>query len=477
MLRIPSIIDGKEIDAPDALPVLDPGTGEQWAEAGRCSPAEIDLAVEAARTAYDKTWADTPAVERGRLLRRLADLVRRDGERLAALETRDVGKPIRQSRNDVIAVARYFEYYGSIVECLDGDTLQTAPNLLAFTVREPYGVTGHITPWNYPLQMTARTVAPSLAAGNCCVHKPAEDTPVNAVEIARLALEAGFPPGVYNVVNGPGSIVGDALTRSAVDHVSFTGSRPVGELVATNAAKNVIPAVLELGGKSPNIVFPDADLDLAVPLIVNAIIQNAGQTCSAGSRLLVHRDVYDEVVGMVAARFNALGLGRGIDDPDVGPVVSAKQLDTIASLVQQGIDAGEGEVLAGGGKPDDPSLGGGFFFRPTLFGGVDPRAMIFQEEIFGPVLVASTFTDEADAIRLANATEFGLVAAVWTRDVGRAHRVAKKVKSGQVFINTYGAAGGVELPFGGWKKSGYGREKGFEGMLGYTQTKTVAIGL
>ena len=477
MLRIPSIIDGKEIDPPDAMAVIDPSTGQQWAEAGRCTPAEIDLAVEAARNAYEKTWADTSAAERGRLLRKLGELVKRDGERLAENETRDVGKPIRQSRNDVIAVARYFEYYGSICESLDGDTLQTPPSVMAFTIREPFGVTGHITPWNYPLQMTARTVAPSLAAGNCCVHKPAEDTPVNAVEIARLALEAGFPPGVYNVVNGQGAVIGDALTRAAVDHVSFTGSRPVGELVAHNAARQVIPCVLELGGKSPNIVFPDADLDLAVPLIVNAIIQNAGQTCSAGSRLLVHRDVYDEVVGRVAAKFNALGLGKGIDDPDVGPIVSAKQLETVSRLVQAGIDAGDGELLAGGGKPDDPSLGGGFFFRPTLFGGVSERSMVFQEEIFGPVLVATSFTDEADAIRMANNTEFGLVAAVWTRDVGRALRVARKVKSGQVFVNTYGAAGGVELPFGGWKKSGYGREKGFEGMLGYTQTKTIAVGL
>jgi len=324
--------------------------------------------------------------------------------------------------------------------------------------------------------MTARTVAPSLAAGNCCVHKPAEETPVNAVEIAKLALEAGFPPGVYNVVNGPGSTVGDALTaHDGIDHVSFTGSRPVGELVAINAARHVIPAVLELGGKSPNIVFPDADLADAIPQIVNAIIQNAGQTCSAGSRVLIHRDCYDEVVALIAERFRALGLGRGMEDPDCGPVVSAKQLETVSGLVQIGIDQGEGEVLAGGKRAS--GLGGGFFMEPTFFGNVDERSSIFQEEIFGPVLVATKFTDEADAIRLANATEFGLVAGVWTRDAGRALRMAKKIKSGQVFINTYGAAGGVELPFGGWKKSGYGREKGFEGMLGYTQTKTIAIGL
>jgi len=475
--HIPSIIDGKEIEGgADALKVLDPGTGEQWAEAARCTPAEVDLAVNAAWNAYDNVWADTPAAERGRLLRKLAELIVRDGERIAEFETRDVGKPISQSRKDVVAVARYFEYYGSIVECLDGDTLQTAPAVFGMTIREPYGVTGHITPWNYPLQMTARTVAPSLAAGNCCVHKPAEETPVNATEIAKLALEAGFPPGVYNVVNGPGNTVGDAITiHDGIQHVSFTGSRPVGELVGANAAKHVIPAVLELGGKSPNVVFPDADFADAVPQIVNSIIQNAGQTCSAGSRVLIHRDCYDEVIELIAARFRALGLGRGLDDPDCGPVVSAKQLDTVSGMVQVGIDNGEGEVLVGGKRA--AGLGGGFFMEPTLFGDVGERAGIFQEEIFGPVLVATKFNDEADGIRLANATEFGLVAGVWTRDAGRALRMAKKIKSGQVFINTYGAAGGVELPFGGWKKSGYGREKGFEGMLGYTQTKTIAIGL
>jgi aldehyde dehydrogenase (NAD+) len=464
VLRIPSIVDGKEIDAPDCMAVLDPSTGEAWGEAGRCSDREVGLAVQAARRAYDGTWADTPAAERGRLLRRLAECVRRDGERLAWLETRDVGMPIRQARDDVTAVARCFDHYGSVAEALHGDTLQTAPSLPACTVREPYGVTAHVTPGNHPLQMTARTVAPSLAAGNCCVHKPAEDTPVTAVEIARLALEAGFPPGAYNVVNGPGATTGDALTRHpGVDHISFTGSRPVGGLVAANAAANVVPCVLELGGKSPDIVFPDADLDLAVPLIVNAIIQNAGPTCSAGSRLLVHRDVYDEVVGEVAATLGALVPGRGLDDPDLGPLISARRLGTVSGLVAAAVAAGEGEVLAGGGRPDDPALNGGYFFRPTLVGNVDERAVLFREDVFGPVAIATPFADEADAVRLAGAAGSGPVAAVWTRDVGRAHRVARKVRAGHVFVNTCGA-GGV-------------RGKGFEGMLGYTQTKTVAVGL
>jgi acyl-CoA reductase-like NAD-dependent aldehyde dehydrogenase len=475
--HVPSIIDGKEIDGPHgALEVLDPGTGEQWAQVGQCGQAEVDLAAKAARAAYENGWSDTPAAERGRLLRKLADLILRDGDRIAQFETHDVGKPISQARKDVVAVARYFEYYGSIVECLDGDTLQTSPAVFGMTIREPFGVTGHITPWNYPLQMVARTLAPSLAAGNCCVLKPAELTPVNASVIAQLALEAGFPPGVWNVVQGPGSTVGNAITaHDGIDHVSFTGSRPVGELVAINAAKHVIPVVLELGGKSPNIIFPDADMADAIPQVVNAIIQNAGQTCSAGSRVLIHSDCYDEVNELIAAEFRKIVLGHGMTDPGMGPIVSAKQLDTVSGMVAEGIKLAEGDLVVGGQKAQ--GHGGGFFMEPTFFTNVPENGYLFKEEIFGPVLVGTRFTDEADAIRLANATEFGLVAGIWTKDAGRALRMAKKIKTGQVFINTYGAAGGVELPFGGWKKSGYGREKGFEGMLGYTQTKTIAIGL
>jgi len=477
LLRIPSIIDGKEIDGHDGvLDVIDPGNAQKWAEAGQCGPAEVDLAAKAARAAYDGGWSETPAVERGRLMRKVADLILRDGDKIAEYETKDVGKPISQAKKDVVAVARYFEYYGSIVECLDGDTLQTAPSVFGMTIREPFGVTGHITPWNYPLQMIARTLAPSLAAGNCCVLKPAELTPVNATVLAQLALEAGFPPGVWNVVQGPGSTVGNAITlHDGIDHVSFTGSRPVGEQVAINAAKHVIPVVLELGGKSPNIIFPDADMADAIPQVVNSIIQNAGQTCSAGSRVLIHEACYDEVNELIAAEFRKITLGHGMTDPGMGPIVSAKQLDTVSGMVAEGIKLAEGDLVVGGKRAE--GQGDGFFMEPTFFTNVPENGYLFKEEIFGPVLVGTKFSDEADAIRLANATEFGLVAGVWTKDAGRALRMAKKIKTGQVFINTYGAAGGVELPFGGWKKSGYGREKGFEGMLGYTQTKTIAIGL
>jgi aldehyde dehydrogenase (NAD+)/betaine-aldehyde dehydrogenase len=476
VLRIPSIIDGKELDGPEFMAVIDPSTGQQWAQATRCGPGEVDLAVEAARHAFDTTWVDTPASERGRLMRRLADLVRRDGERLAELETRDVGKPIRQARADVTAVARYFDYYGSIVEALDGDTLQTSPSVLAFTIREPFGVTGHITPWNYPLQMTARTVAPSLAAGNCCVHKPAEDTPVTAVEIARLALEAGFPPGVYNVVNGPGSTVGDAITRhDGIDHVSFTGSRPVGELVAINAARHVIPAVLELGGKSPNIVFADADLEVAIPLIVNAITQNAGQTCSAGSRLLVEESIHEELVNRLAEAFEKVDIGPASTDPTLGPLISEQQRERVLGYVAWAKE--HASVRFGGEALNGGELGNGYYIQPTLIDNVDPTSRLAQEEIFGPVLVVTPFKDADEAVALANGTDYGLVAGVWTTNVSTAHRMIRDVVSGQVFVNTYGASGGVELPFGGFKRSGHGREKGAEGLRGFGQIKTAVVAL
>jgi aldehyde dehydrogenase (NAD+) len=373
------------------------------------------------------------------------------------------------------ATARYFEFYGGALLTLHGETLPQAEGTVAFTRREPFGVTGHITPWNYPLQMTARTLAPALAAGNCSVLKPAEDTPSTAVEIARLALEAGFEPGMINVVQGYGHEVGAALSsHPRIAHLSFTGSRPVGTAIAKAAAENVIPVVLELGGKSPNVVFADADLDLAVPLIVNAITQNAGQTCSAGSRVLVHRTIHAELVDRVAESFAAMRVGRADSDPDIGAIINRKQRDRIASMVDEA--RASATVVTGGEIPTGPDVDGGFFYRPTLLDDVDPTSMIGQQEVFGPVLGVTPFESEAEAVALANGTEYGLVAAVWTRDVARAHRLAEDIIAGQVFINTYGAAGGVDLPFGGWKGSGYGREKGVEGLLGYTQTKTVAIG-
>ena len=319
-------------------------------------------------------------------------------------------------------------------------------------------------------------MAPALAAGNCCVLKPAEEAPLTAVQLGRIALEAGLPPGALNVVPGLGEEAGAALAaHPGIDHLSFTGSVAVGKLVTKAAADNVVPVTLELGGKSPNVVFADADLDAAIPVIVNSIIQNAGQTCSAGSRLLVQDVAHDRVVAALADRFRQLRLGPGISDPDVGPLISASQLERVAGYVELG--KGEAALVTGGGRPADPSLRDGYFFEPTIFDHVPPAAVIAREEIFGPVVAVSTFTGRQQAAELANGTDYGLVAAVWTRDVGTAHAMASLIQAGQVFVNTFGASGGPEMPFGGVKHSGHGREKGLAGLLEFTRIKTVAMRL
>ncbi|GAA1907910.1 aldehyde dehydrogenase family protein [Nocardioides lentus] len=475
MHHVPCLIDGRDVETTGVFDDVDPSTGERLATVARGGADEVDAAVGAAREAFARTRRRGPEWRSG-VMSTLADLIRRDGERLAELECRDVGKPLGQARNDVAVTARYFDYYAGVLHALHGETIPQPGGSVAWTTREPFGVTGHVTPWNYPLQMTARTLAPSLAAGNCAVLKPAEDTPLTALAIARLALEAGFEPGMVNVVNGFGHEAGAALSaHPGVGHLSFTGSRPVGTLIAKAAADNVVPVVLELGGKSPNLVFADADLDLAVPKIVTAITQNAGQTCSAGSRVLVHRSIHDELVRRVAEAFEAMRIGPAMGDPDLGAIINAKQRDQIHEKVAAATSGAR--LVTGGEIPTGGDLDRGFYYRPTLFDQVDPASPIGQQEAFGPVLAVTAFDTDDEALALANGTEYGLVAAVWTRDLTRAHRMAQDLVAGQVFVNTYGAAGGIELPFGGWKGSGYGREKGFEGMLGYTQTKTVAIGL
>jgi len=377
---------------------------------------------------------------------------------------------LKQARADALALARYCEFYGGAADKLMGESIPYLDGYTVYTLREPHGVTAHIVPWNYPMQIIGRSVGAALAAGNCCVLKPAEDACLTALAFADLAKEAGLPDGVLNVVPGLGSEAGAALSgHDGIDHISFTGSVATGSMIQMAAARHVKPVTLELGGKSPQLVFEDADLDAALPFLVNAGIQNAGQTCSASSRILVQRKIYDEVTARMAERYGALKVGQAMSDLDVGPLISAKQKGIVAGFLAQGADL---EMAAQGVLSDAPE--GGNFVAPTLFAGVSADHALARDEIFGPVQVIIPFEDEAEAVAIANGTEYGLVASVWTQNGARQMRLAKAIRAGQVFLNNYGAGGGVELPFGGVGKSGHGREKGFEALYGFTTLKTVA---
>jgi aldehyde dehydrogenase (NAD+) len=474
-LRLTALIGGEQVDTGTTFEDLDPATGEVLAEIARCGAPEVDAAVAAARSAQGE-WRERAPADRARVLRLVAEAIRREADELARLETLDTGKPLSQARADVDVAARYFDFYAGTIEAFYGDTVPMGSELFVYIEREPHGVTGHIIPWNYPAQMVGRTIAPALAVGNCCVLKPAEEAQLTALRIGWLALEAGLPPGAFNVVTGFGEEAGAALAaHPGIDHLSFTGSTEVGRLVGKAAAENIVPVTVELGGKSANIVFSDADLERAVPVITRSIIQNAGQTCSAGARLLVHEGLHEKIREAVADRFRSLRLGPGLEDPDLGPLISERQRSRVVSLVDEG--RGEATLVTGGSEPDEERLTGGFFFEPTLFDDVPPEATIAQEEIFGPVLVMTPFRDADEAVAIADATAYGLVAGIWTRDVSSAHRLARRVRAGQVFVNGYGAGGGVELPFGGWKQSGHGREKGYEALHTYTRTKAIAVTL
>lgn len=471
------LIGGKAVDAASGarIEIVSPSTGQVFASIPASGAADVDSAVKAARTAFDSgPWPKMPAVERGRLLTRLSHLVEKNGSELAALESRDTGKPLRQGRADVTATMRYYEFYGAAADKIHGTTIPFLDGYTALTLREPHGVVAGIIPWNYPLQILARVAGAALAMGNTLVVKPAEDASLTTIRMAELALEAGFPEGVFNVITGYGRDAGAALSaHPLVDYVTFTGSTGTGTAIQQAAAQNNRGVTMELGGKSPQIVFADADLDKAAPVLVNAVIQNGGQTCSAGSRILIERSIYDDVAAMLADRFSALVAGPHDADLDLGALINDKQQARVAAMVSQAEAAGAKMLARGSVHEDAPA--GGYYFAPALFGGVDPDSALAQEEVFGPVLALFPFDDEEEAIRLANGTDYGLVAGIWTKDGGRQHRMAKRVRSGQVFVNAYGAGGGIELPFGGFKRSGHGREKGFEALYDMSATKTVVF--
>lgn len=469
-----SFIDGESVPSTDLYDNIDPATGKPLGAVARAGREEVDRAVAAARRA-SRGWREAAPADRSALLVRIADLIERNRDRLARLESEDTGKPLSQARADAATAARYFRFYGHAIDSYYGQTIPLSTDLHVYTRREAFGVTGHIIAWNYPMQLLARAVAPAVAVGNCAVVKPADETPRTAVELADVAMRAGLPPGVFNVVTGIGAEAGAALAAHPdVDHLGFVGSTQIGSLVAHAAADRVVPTTLELGGKSPQIVFPDANLDRATESIVKAILQNAGQTCSAGSRLLVHDSIHDALVERVCRLMSSATIGPGLADRDLGPLVSRKQQRRVQALVTANV---KGEILCGGEPPSGARVADGAYFAPTVIDDIDPASPIAQEEIFGPVLTVNRFSTEDEAIGLANGTQYGLLGAVWTSDLSRAHRLAAEIRAGQVYVNTYGAGGGVELPFGGFKKSGYGREKGYQALDTFTATKTVVVRL
>lgn len=473
-------IDGRSVPAQcgDTFGVLDPGRGTTLGTASRGEAADIDRAVESSQRAFRApAWHDLDPFERGRILWAWARRVEAQAEDLARLLSLENGKPVRHARDEVHTTIRNLEYYAGWADKSDGRTLRVPDHALDYILREPLGVVGHIIPWNYPLDIFARGVAPCLAMGNTVVVKPAEETPLSTFALARMASEAGIPPGVVNVVSGYGSEAGAALSKHpGIQGLAFCGSIETGRQVLLSAAALITPVVsLELGGKSPCLIFPDSDVDAAATSAALGICYNTGQSCGALSRLFVQRDLAPRVAAKIQEGLAAIKLGHGLDDPDMGPLVSEAQLERVMNYLRIGREEGA-QLACGGRHPESGPLARGFFIEPALFLDAEPGMRIVEEEIFGPVISLLTFETEEEAIQLANASRYGLSAEIWTRDLSRAHRVAAQLDVSHVTING-GGGFGIEAPFGGVKQSGFGREGGWESIVQYSRVKNVWVNL
>jgi aldehyde dehydrogenase (NAD+) len=467
-------IGGEEVEAADGgrFETFDPSSGRPIVDVAEATAADVDSAVRAAADAFEVAWPATPPRERVQVLLRAAARLRERSDELIAVGERTAGLPTWFAAGDIENSARYFEYYAGVADKIHGSSIPLGGDFVDYTEREPWGVCALIPPFNVPFQIIARSLAPALATGNTVVIKPPEQDPLPALRLAEVLSEAGLAPGTLNVVPGSGPTVGAALcAHEEVRHITFTGSVGTGVAIMRAAAEGLKPVLLELGGKSPQVVFEDADLDAAVEAIVGTSLMTAGQVCSAGTRILAQRSVAADLRDRLVAAANGLRLGPAADGPDMGPLISRLQQERVLAAIQAARDEGA-EALTGGAAPVGLD---GYFVEPTLFAGVTPDMRIARDEVFGPVLALMEFDDEADAVRIANDSEFGLVAGVWTHDLGRAHRVARAIRTGQVFVNNYGAGGGVELPFGGYRKSGIGREKGLAAIDEYVQCKNVCV--
>ena len=474
MRKLDHFINGADAASKgERIQTLDPRTGAPIADVAIGGQADVDAACQAAAAALGE-WRDRRPIQRGRVLMEIARAIRAQIGELSALEAEDTGKPVRQAAGEIEVDAQYFELYGGLVNVAAGESIDLGANYHAYTRREPFGVVGVILPWNAPLNQAGRGIAPALAVGNTVVAKPSEQTSSSLIALARIATDScGLPAGVLNVVLGLGATGQAIVKHPKVRKVAFTGSVRGGRAVALAAAEKIIPLTLELGGKSPNIIFEDADLAQAVPAALRAFTMNAGQICTAGTRILVQRSIHEAFVSALVAAAKAMKVGAGADAA-YGPSTTKAQYEKVFDYFD--IAKADGATLAVGGPEGIDKTAAAQFLNPTIYTGVSPHMRIAQEEVFGPVAVVIPFDDESEAVAIANDTEYGLAAGLWTRDLGRALRVAARLEAGQVYVNEY-QAGGVETPLGGYKQSGYGREKGLEALHSYTQVKSVTIRL